>query len=100
MILAGNSKILEFVKTNKQISFVLGLIGSPTSANYLARFILKIIPTLKNNNYELSHISNWGSFILCDFTKEIFKINCIYTKLIPVSTYKYPIIAKRPNFFV
>ena len=94
------NRILELAKINKQISVVSDQIGSPTSANYLARFILKIIPKIKNNNVELYHFSNLGSCSWYEFAKEIFKINNINTKLIPVSSDYYSSKAKRPNFSV
>lgn len=94
------NKMLELAKTNKQISVVSDQIGSPTNANDLARLILKIIPKIKNKNVELFHFSNEGSCSWYDLTIKIFKINDIYTKLIPVSINKYPTRAKRPNFSV
>ena len=93
--------MLELAKTNKQISVVSDQIGSPTNANYLVRFILKIIPKIKNNNVELFHFCNTGYCSWYEFAKEIFKINNIDTKLlIPVSSNKYPTRLKRPNFSV
>ena len=62
--------------------------------------IIKIIPKIKNNNVELFHFSNEGSCSWYEFAKEIFKINEIYTKLIPVLSNKYPTKAKRPNFSI
>jgi dTDP-4-dehydrorhamnose reductase len=94
------NKILELAKTNKQISVVSDQIGSPTSANDLARVILKIIPKIKNNNVELFHFSNVGSSSWYEFAKEIFKINNINTRLIPVSSNDYKSKANRPNFSV
>lgn len=94
------NKMLELAKTNKQISVVSDQIGSPTNANDLARLILKIIPKIKNKNVELFHFSNEGSCSWYDLTIKIFKINDIDTKLIPVSSNKYPTRAKRPNFSV
>jgi dTDP-4-dehydrorhamnose reductase len=94
------NKILELAKTNKQISIVSDQIGSPTYANDLAWVILKIIPKIKNNNVELFHFSNGGSFSWYEFAKEIFKINNISTILIPVSSDDYKSKANRPNFSV
>ena len=94
------NKMLELAKTNKQISVVSDQIGSPTSANDLARVILKIIPKIKNNNVELFHFSNGGSCSWFDFAKEIFKINNISTILTPVFSDDYKSKANRPNFSV
>ena len=94
------NKMLELAKTNKQISVVSDQIGSPTNANDLAKFILKIIPKIKNNNVKLFHFSNDGSCSWYEFTKEIFKINNIDIILIPVSGDDYPTKAKRPSFSV
>ena len=94
------NKMLELAKTNKQIRVVSDQIGSPTNANDLVRVILKIIPKIKNNNVELFHFSNEGSCSWYEFAKEIFKINEIDTKLIPVLSNKYPTKAKRPNLSV
>jgi len=94
------NKMLELAKTNKQISVVSDQIGSPTNANDLAKFILKIIPKIKNNNVKLFHFSNDGSCSWYEFAKEIFKINNIDIILIPVSGDDYPTKAKRPSFSV
>ena len=94
------NKMLELAKTNNQISVVSDQIGSPTSANYLARFILKIIPMIKNNNVELFHFCNTGYGSWFEFAEEIFKINNISTILIPVSSNDYKSKANRPNFSV
>ena len=94
------NKMLELAKINKQISVVSDQIGSPTNANDLAKFILKIIPKIKNNNVELFHFSNRGSCSWYEFAKEIFKINNIDKTLIPVSSDYYPTKSKRPNFSV
>ena len=100
--LYGDGK--NFVKTmlglsenHDEITVVDDQIGSPTSALELAKAIKYLIPTEK---YGLYHGTCEGQCSWADFTKEIFRLAGKDTKVIPVTSAKYPNSADRPAYSV
>ena len=104
--LYGDGK--NFVKTMLRLSeshdtvrVVSDQIGSPTSADALARAIDVLLPT---DNYGLFHGTCEGECSWADFTKEIFRLRGIKTEVIPVTSEQYremnPASANRPAFSV
>ena len=95
----------NFVKTmillsekNKTIRVVSDQIGSPTSANELARFIVYLIQTDK---YGIWHGVCDGSTSWYEFTKEIMKLTGKEeVEVLSIKSEEYQTKAKRPYFSV
>ena len=95
----------NFVKTmislsekNKTLRVVSDQIGSPTSANELARFIVYLIQTDK---YGIWHGVCDGSTSWYEFTKEIMKLTGKKeVEVLPIKSEEYRTKAKRPYFSV
>lgn len=95
----------NFVKTmislsekNKTLRVVSDQIGSPTSANELARFIVYLIQTDK---YGIWHGVCDGSTSWYEFTKEIMKLTGKEeVEVLPIKSEEYRTKAKRPYFSV
>ena len=94
----------NFVKTMLNLSasqdsvrVVNDQIGSPTSAEELAKAILGLI---KTSQYGLYHGTCEGSCTWYEFTKEIYRLKDIAAQVIPVTTEEYPRPAKRPHYSV
>ncbi|MHA7059230.1 dTDP-4-dehydrorhamnose reductase [Aquimarina sp. M1] len=91
--------ILE--KSNTQTDFTITTTesGTPTNANDLANFLLKIINS-KSENYGIYHFSNLGSGTWYDFAREIFEISGKLERIKLKKTDNYPTFAKRPKYSV
>jgi dTDP-4-dehydrorhamnose reductase len=92
--------MLRLGKEKDSLGVIYDQIGTPTSANDLAKVILDIIPNIKNEKVEIYHYSNEGAISWYDFAKEIMKmakLNCIIS---PIQTFEYPTPAFRPHFSV
>lgn len=95
----------NFVKTmislsekNKTLRVVSDQIGSPTSANELARFIVYLIQTDK---YGIWHGVCDGSTSWYEFTKKIMKLTGKEeVEVLPIKSEEYRTKAKRPYFSV
>jgi dTDP-4-dehydrorhamnose reductase len=98
--------ILKLFKEKKEIQVVNDQYGCPTSTQFLAKKITKILNQL---NLNLKDESRWGTYHLTehkvmtwfDFAKKIFireklSINNKKFKIIPISSKDYPVLAKRP----
>ena len=76
-------------------------IGSPTCADELARAIFSLLDT---ENYGLFHGTCEGKCSWADFTKEIFRLAGVKTKVNPVTSKQYkemnPASADRPAYSV
>ncbi|MFA9388526.1 MAG: dTDP-4-dehydrorhamnose reductase [Prolixibacteraceae bacterium] len=87
-----------------EVKVVNDQFGSPTYARDLANTIIDIIikSILNPQAYQpgVYHYANQGSCSWYEFAKEIFELQGIDCKLIPVSTAEYPTKAKRPQFSV
>ena len=93
--------MLRLSETHDTISVVNDQIGSPTSADELARAIFSLLPT---ENYGLFHATCEGTCSWADFTKEIFRLANKDTVVNPVTSEEYkkmnPASADRPHFSV
>lgn len=94
--------ILNIAQKKSQLNIVNDQIGSPTYASDLAHVILQIVDSykfnLKEKKSQLYHYSNSGECSWYDFAKEIiinFDIDCLIN---PISSYDYPLPAKRPKY--
>lgn len=87
--------MLNVAKTHDTVKVVNDQIGTPTYTKDLARLLVDMAETEKYGYY---HATNEGGYISWyDFTKEIYRLAGLSTKVIPVSTEEYgQSIAKRP----
>ena len=93
--------MLRLSENHDEISVVNDQLGSPTSANELAKAIMYLLPS---DNYGLFHGTCEGQCSWADFTKEIFRLTGKNTKVNPVTSAQYkemnPASADRPHFSV
>ncbi|MDY6368130.1 MAG: dTDP-4-dehydrorhamnose reductase [Clostridia bacterium] len=94
----GNNFIktmLNVAKNHDTVRVVNDQIGTPTYTFDLARLLVDMVETDKYGYY---HATNEGGFISWyEFTKEIYRLAGVTTKVIPVSTEEYGLSkAKRP----
>lgn len=93
--------MLRLSESHDSVSVVNDQIGSPTSAEELAKAILYLLPT---DNYGLFHGTCEGQCSWADFTKEIFRLAGKNTVVNPVTSVQYkemnPASADRPHFSV
>jgi len=86
----GNNFIKTMInigKTHDEVRVVNDQIGTPTYTFDLARLLVDMIETEKYGYY---HATNDGGYISWyDFTKEIYKVAGITTKVTPVTTAEY-----------
>ena len=91
--------MLNLSKTKSEISVVNDQHGSPTSTTSLCDIIMQIIE--KEPEYGIYHSTNEGFTVWSDFTKKIFELADIHTKVIPITSkeYKemYPNSSNRPT---
>ena len=93
--------MLCLAENHENISVVNDQIGSPTSADELARAVKFLIPT---ENYGLFHGTCEGQCSWADFAKEIFRLAGKTTVVTPVTSEQYkemnPASADRPHYSV
>jgi dTDP-4-dehydrorhamnose reductase len=89
--------MLDLSKSKDAIRVVNDQYGTPTSTRELTRAILSLVDT---DNYGLFHATCEGSCTWYEFTKEIFSIKGIKTRVDPITTEEYPRPAKRPAYSV
>lgn len=93
--------IISLGKDRETIEVINDQFGSPTYARDLANTIIDmIIKSILNPEAYLPgiyHYANQGSCSWAEFAQEIFKLANINCEVIPVSTEKFPRIAKRPR---
>jgi dTDP-4-dehydrorhamnose reductase len=92
--------MLKLGKKNKELKVINDQIGSPTYAMNLARAIIEIIQSnfsYKKYNTEIYHFSDAGECSWYEFAEEIFRLENLKCKLIPVLSSQYVLIAKRPR---
>ena len=79
--------MLSVGKKYDTVRVVSDQIGTPTYTFDLARLLVDMIGSEKYGYY---HATNEGGYISWyDFTREIFKLACYTTKVIPVTTAEY-----------
>jgi dTDP-4-dehydrorhamnose reductase len=91
--------MLRLGKERDELKVIWDQVGSPTYAIDLAACIFEIIQS-NNKEYGTYHYSNEGLTSWYDFTKAIFELSCISTKVIPIRTSEYITKATRPSFSV
>jgi dTDP-4-dehydrorhamnose reductase len=93
--------MLRLGKERDELNVVSDQIGSPTYATDLADVILEIIQNKSfkeaGQETQVYHYSNEGEISWHEFAKEIFKIEKIDCKVIPIATEQYPTPAQRPK---
>lgn len=89
--------LLERVKTETTISIASDQFGSPTSANDLAAFVLKLIET---NEYGTYHVTAKGTCSRYEFAKEILRLAGKEAEIIPVPTKDSTFSSVRPAYAV
>jgi dTDP-4-dehydrorhamnose reductase len=89
--------MINLSKTHDSLKVVNDQIGSPTSTVDLAKVIIANVAV---KNYGVFHCTCSGQCSWYDFTKKIFELKNINTKVIPCSTDEFPRPAKRPHYSV
>lgn len=90
----------NFIKTMRrlgmerdELNIIHDQVGSPTYTGDLAPLLIDMMETDK---YGIYHATNEGTCSWYEFANEIFKQSGIEVKVSPISTDKYPTLAKRP----
>lgn len=98
--------MLKLFKENDELKIVSDQIGSPTSSNFIAEKILKLVRKYFVDNsasaYGIYNLSSSGETNWYEFAKAIHTISAINNKLkiIPISSKEYITRAKRPKMSV
>ena len=101
-------KIIHQLLQNKTFNVVNDEWGSPTSASFIARSILKMIPNLKDDLFGTYHLNNCGNTSRYEFAsfveEELIQLGKIETlktsRIIPISFREYQAIAERPSHVI
>lgn len=88
------TKMLELAKNNSEIKVVSDQIGSSTFTEDLAKATREILERKQNETF---HATNSGTTNWADFARKIFEIKKLPTKVINISTEKFPTPARRPR---
>lgn len=99
----GNNFVKTMLKLGRErdeLGVIYDQIGSPTYAKDLAKHILDIILSIKNEGVEIYNYSNEGVLSWYDFAKEIMKMAKLPCKINPIETKDYPTPAPRPHYSV
>ncbi|RFZ82317.1 dTDP-4-dehydrorhamnose reductase [Mucilaginibacter terrenus] len=91
--------MLKLASTRNELKVIADQAGTPTYAIDLAECIISII-TSGSTAYGIYHYSNEGIASWYDFTKAIFDLSDISTRVIPIPTSEYPTPAVRPAYSV
>ena len=91
------NQILKAIETKTELYISDDQYGSPTSANALAAFMLKLINTEEYGTY---HVTCSGVCNRYEFAKEIVRIAEKDVRVIPVPTRKAEYCSARPTFTV
>ena len=88
--------ILRLAKDKKTLTIVDDQVGSPTYTKDLVKVMEKFIT--KKSKYGIYHFSGRGEASWFDFAKEIIRIKCKETRVLPIKTQEYPQAAQRPAY--
>ncbi|WP_234859547.1 dTDP-4-dehydrorhamnose reductase [Aquimarina aquimarini] len=91
--------ILEKSKTEAELTITTSEIGTPTNANDLAKFILKLIQS-SSTRYGIYHFSNRGEATWYDFAEEILRILNKLDTIKLEKTDNYSTFVARPKYSV
>lgn len=93
--------MLNVAKTHDEVTVVDDQFGSPTSTKELAKAIAYLLPS---DNYGLFHGTCEGSTSWDEFTREIYRLAGVKTKVTSVTTAQYqeknPQSAPRPHYSI
>lgn len=94
--------MLGLSETHDRVTVVGDQLGSPTSADELARAIAYLLPT---DNFGLFHATCEGITSWADFTREIYRLAGRTTQVVTVTSEEYEknttgIVAPRPSYSV
>lgn len=89
--------MLRLSETNDKVRVVKDQVGSPTSADELAKAIAYLLPT---ENYGLFHGTCEGDCSWAQFTEEIFKLAGRSTVVEPITSEEYGAAVKRPAYSI
>ena len=84
-------------ETNDKVRVVMDQVGSPTSADELAKAIAYLLPT---ENYGLFHGTCEGDCSWAQFTEEIFRLAGKNTIVEAITSEEYAAAAKRPAYSI
>jgi len=97
----GNTNFVEMVinmaAKEKEIKIVDDQIVTPTSTMDVS---MKLFELIEKGKYGIYHMTNTGSCSWYEFTREIFGLMGITTKLLPTTTGEFGAKAKRPGYSV
>ena len=80
------SKVIKNSKKKKKLRVVNDQYGSPTYSLDLAKFILQVIPKIKNDKPQIYNFSNKGVCSRFEFAKEILTLLKNDIEIVPVSS--------------
>lgn len=89
--------MLKLSEQNDTVSVVMDQVGTPTSADELAKAIAYLLPT---ENYGTFHGTCEGDCSWADFAEEIFRLAGRKTTVRRITTEEYPTPAKRPAYSI
>ena len=92
--------MLRLGSERSELSVVADQIGTPTSAQDLARTVFKIIEKGLPETPELLHVSNTGQCSWADFAREIFRQKNLSVTVNDTTTEAFNAPAKRPKYSV
>lgn len=89
--------MLRLAQTNDTVRVVKDQVGSPTSAEELAKAIAYLLPT---DNYGLFHGTCEGDCSWAEFAREIFRLAGKKTKVEDITSEEYNAAAPRPAYSI
>lgn len=89
--------MLGLSETNTEVRVVADQIGTPTSTKELSKLIIRLIET---ECYGIYHGTCEGSTTWYEFAAEIFRLAGRNMKVIPINTFEYKSMVKRPKYSV
>lgn len=91
--------MLKLAKVKDELGIITDQVGTPTYAGDLAGFILNLVQS-NTSQYGTYHYSNEGVASWYDFTKAIYRLTGINTKVNPIKSEAYKQAANRPMYSV
>ena len=96
--------MLKLCSDNKEIKVIFDQIGTPTYASDLAKAVLEVIDSsylkAKEQKTQIFHYSNEGVCSWYDFAENIFNIDNVTCKVVPIEGSEWKMPAKRPYYTV
>ena len=91
--------ILKKADEGAELNITTSQLGTPTNANDLAEYVLKIIDT-ESKDYGIYHFSNQGSATWYDFAEEILNFSEKRNEVVLNKTGFFKTLAERPEYSV